>query len=290
MEYAKSLSKKNNEYTKKPFCLITERFFMLNITLPFPAKIDKKELHSFYLSFLVRGLVIKWDSSYHTKITKKEIYNACKSVWMSKSTITTIWNKWAKIGQFFQEANNDFVVLVWKDTIVWEKWFCTKIDELKLWFYSFYAFVTEIYQLRPVTQTKDIMKEYKRAMSKKWKVREELLKRLDEVKLWRWQEKLSSQVWCTKKTISNRVKRNTGITVIKRYDTYNGFRVNLTNLYYKKWIVFLNYNTKKFMVSNNPHKSLGVKAIFLNNSLGLYRSNDTIYNLQWFQDKCIGII
>lgn len=247
---------------------------MQEITFAIPEQL--KDKHSLYLSFLLRVLVIKWVSSYKTKILKKDFYSACRGLNIPKGTYATIWSK-ARVGQIFQAINSEYAVFVWKERLMWEKGYYTMLPMEYIWYYKFLALITSINSTRPVTQTKETLEEIRQARKKKWAIRDELNKRLDTKMHGRGMRRLAKQSWCCLKTVSNRLKKS-DVTIVKRYDTFHDARINKTNLYYKQWVVYWNFNTKKFTVSKNHHKSLRV-SIFLNDCLHYNKLPSNLYSL-----------
>ena len=209
-----------------------------------------------------------------------------KKLWWNRKRICQTWNNW-KTWIYLKEINSNFLILQWKEKIILEKWFVTKVEwELDIWYYKFCAFVTEMYALRPINQTKEFFNEFK--FKKKAKAyNNEIFKRSLEKKIGRGQRKIASLSWCCLKTANNRLKRSETIKTLKRYDSYNGFRINKTSLYFSNENrVFLKYYNKNNISKTSrttliaDHSSMvKQKAIFLNWCLGLNKSDDTIYNL-----------
>lgn len=256
-------------------------FFMKEIWLAFPYKLDKQENKSFYLSFLIRSFLIKWQDKYKDRIEKKEFYKVFRDLWWNKWRITKTWN-YAVVWTFFNYINKDYLILRWKEKIVGTNWFITKVSNINdISYYKFFNFVTETYALRPVKQLENI--KYKK---KSTKYNEELFKRSLNDKKSRWLRKIAEQSWCCLKTAQKRLKKSKDIKILKRYDNYNWFKIRKTNLYFSnKDKVFLryysqNYNTKTSKTTlNSDHSSLiNKKALFLNWCLSLNNSDDYIYN------------
>lgn len=250
--------------------------------LPLPYNILKQELPSSYLSYLVRVFIIKWETKYSVNIKKSEFSRIMKLQGWNRQRICDIWNKW-QVWTFIKYIDKDHLILNWKENVVWDKWFLTRISRSVIWYYEYCAFITEIYALRPVTQTNEFKEKYKLKKNKAYN--KEIIKRSLGDKKWRWQRKLSNQVWCTLKTVNNRLKKSETVKVLKRYDNYNWFRINKTNLYFTKenisFYIYYNKNntTKRRNITlNSVHSSLvNNKAIFLNNCISLNKSDDTIY-------------
>lgn len=256
---------------------------LTEIHLPFPEQINKSETTSFYLSFLIRSLVIMGEESYETKITKKNYIESCQAMWLTKSQYLNTWNKWAKVWQFFKVVTNDYIVLNGKESVIWEKGFCTQVWVWEyLWYYKFQAFVTSMYALRPVKQDYNTLEEYRYAKKKKWAIREELLRRLDETKHGRWQRRIALQSGCCHKTANNRLNKlakNEEISLTKRLSSYNGFRINLTNIYWKHWSKFIHFQTKKYFVCKGS--IVNWRRIFLLDDCKKYlKWDDSVY--EWY--------
>jgi len=252
-------------------------------SIPLPNNIDKQELKSSYLSFLVRWFIIQWQSVFSVKITKQMFCESMKKLWWDKKRINRTWNNWEE-WVFIKKITPDYLILQWKEKVS-ENWFIVKIDcDQDIWFYKYCKIITEIYALRPVKQDDDFKYKFKLKKNKLYNA--EITKRSLEVKKWRWQRRLSKNVWCSLKTVWNRLKKSNKVHTIKRYDEAFWFRVNKTNLYFNlENITFIKYQNK-----NNPtqkrkltlksvHSSLlWIKALFLNNSISLNKSNNIIYN------------
>lgn len=254
------------------------------IWLPLPNEIQKQELKSSYLSFLVRVFIIKWEEKFEVKITKQKFSEEMKKLNWNRKRICQTWNNWSE-WKFIQKITPDYLILQGKEKVS-ENWFITRIEwDFDIWYYSYCKKLTEIYSLRPVNQTNEFNNTYKFKKSNLYN--KEILKRSLWEKKWRWQRKLSKNVWCCLKTTNNRLKKSNKVKTLKRYDNYNWYRIQKTNLYFPlEDIVFYRYQnknnttTKRRISLSSDHSSLITqKAIFLNGSLSLNKSNDLIYNL-----------
>lgn len=252
------------------------------IALPLPNNIDKQELKSSYLSFLVRVFIIKWEYWFDIKISKQIFTEEMKKLNWTKKRINTTWNYW-KQWIFIKEITPDYIILQGKEKISFD-WFITRVDwDFNIWFYSYCQYIDDIYKLRPVNQTNEFKDKYK--FKKSLAYNKEILKRSLWEKKGRWLRRLSKNVWCCLWTSLNRSKKSKRVKTLKRYDSFNWFRINKTNLYFNlENIVFYSYwnkynTTKKRKLSlNSVHGStITQKSIFLNNSISLYKSNNIIY-------------
>lgn len=259
---------------------------MHTFSLPFPYKVDKQELWSFYLSFLIRWFMIKWEEKYTAKINKKYFFDIMKQEWFTRSNLIKIWER-AKEWVFFNYICDDYVILKGKENVISDKWFITRIEssEIQVWYYRFCQFITEIYALRPVKQTESFKNTYK-FKKKNTQYNAIIEKRSLWEKQWRGQRKISVQSWCCLKTVNNRMKKSKKVHTLKRFDSYNWFRIRKPNLYFTlENRVFIYYNknntanTRKILVKAPISSLINKKAIFLNNSISLLNSNDTIYNI-----------
>jgi len=258
---------------------------MLEVKLPFPYKIDKKDLHSFYLSFLVRLFVIQGQFGYDVKISKQEIYKALRKQGFTKWRVTQTWNK-KSVWAFIKHIDRDYIILEWKDSVSWEKGFISTIcieDLDSVSYYAFCKFVSETLAQRPVTQKEEFY--FRRKRSKAYN--NEMTKRNFKTQSGRGQRKIANQSWCSLKTVNNRLKKSTKVKTLKRYDSVGGFKVRKTNLYFNlEHKVYFNYNNKKYSDKGcrtvlNIHHSLLIesKALFLNNSIGLWYADDSVYSI-----------
>lgn len=210
---------------------------------------------------------------------------AMKKQGWSKQRIYDTWKN--KDGAFFNYACEDYIILKGKEAISNDWGFITYVwvDDLEsISFYKFCQFVSETYAQRPVWQTEEFKSEFK---FKKWATwyNKEIFRRSLEKKKGRWLRKIATQSWCSLKTAQKRVSKSTKVKILKRYDSYNWFRIRKTNLYFNlEHKVFLSYNKsitgKMRLLSLNPdHSSLvKKKALFLNGSINLLNSDDYIYN------------
>lgn len=258
----------------------------MNIGIPFTYINTKEDIKSFYLAYLCRVFVIKGVSFFDAKITKKCFSDEMKKQWFDKKRINRVWSYW-KAWNHINYITSDHLILRWKENVIWDKWFIVKLDEAILWFNAFNLFVTEIYAIRPVNQTQDFYDKFK-YKRKSTAYNNEITKRSFAEKRSRGQRKIATQTWYTLKTINNRLKKSKTITTLKRYDSYNWFRVNKTNLYFtNKNTIFLRYNSEDN--NNKPYCKTTVKefntalvskkAIFLNNSLSLNKLYNITYDL-----------
>ena len=259
---------------------------MKEIWIPFQYENTKEEIKPFYLSFLCRVFVIKWQEFYNPKITKQSFCEAMTKQGWNKKRINRVWQYW-KAGNYLNYICSDYLILRWKEKVIWDKWFLIKADpNCDIWFYSFCSFITEMYSIRPVKQTADFYEEFK-FKNKATKYNEEITRRSFAKKISRWQRKISEQSWCCLKTVNNRLKKSKTIKTLKRYDSYNWFRVNKTNLYFSnKDISFFKYysedNNNKRLFSKSTIKSkytalVNKTALFLNNCLSLNK----LYNIHY---------
>lgn len=256
---------------------------MTEVKLPFPAKIESKDLKSFYVSFLCRLFVIQRESGFHLKITKPMFRDAMKKQGWSKQRILKTWN--SKNWAFFNASESDYIILRGKEPISNDGGFITYVwvDDLdSISFYKFCQFVTETYQQRPVKQTEEFYSDFKFKKSKAYN--REIFKRSLEKKSWRGLRKIAEQSWCSLKTAQKRSTRSTRVKTLKRYDAYNGVRIRKTNLYFNlENKIYLSYNKsitgkRRFLSLNPDHSSLITnKALFLNGSIRLLNSDDRVY-------------
>jgi len=252
--------------------------------LPLPYNIPKQELPSSYLSYLVRVFIIQGVEKYSVIIKKSDFSKSMKLQGWNRKRINDTWNNW-KVWLFIKYIDKDHLILNWKENVVWDSGFLTRISRNVIGYYNYCAFITEIYALRPVTQTNEFKDKYRLKKNKTYN--KEIIKRSLSEKKWRWQRKLSSQVWCTLKTVNNRLKKCETIKTLKRYDNYNWYRINKTNLYFTlENISFYKYYNKnnttkrRNITLNSVHSSLvNIKSIFLNNCISLNKSDDNIYKL-----------
>lgn len=256
---------------------------MIDVKLPFPAKIESKDLKSFYVSFLCRFFVIQRQEGFDLKITKSMFRDEMKKHGWSKQRILKTWK--SKDWGFFNASDDDYIILKGKESISNEGGFITYVgidDTDSVSFYKFCQFVSETYAQRPVTQKEEFYSKFKFKKSETYN--REIFKRSLWEKSWRGLRKIAEQSWCSLKTAQKRTTRSTRVKTLKRYDTYNGFRIRKTNLYFNlQHKVYISYNKritgKMRLLSLSPdhNRSLTMKALFLNNSISLHNSDDTIY-------------
>ena len=230
--------------------------------------------------------MIKGEEKYTAKINKKYFFDIMKQEWFTRSNLIKIWER-AKEWVFFNYICDDHVILRGKESVISDKWFITRIEssEIQVWYYRFCQFITEMYALRPVKQTESFKNTYK-FKKKNTQYNAIIEKRSLWEKQWRGQRKISVQSWCCLKTVNNRMKKSKKVHTLKRFDSYNWFRIRKPNLYFTlENRVFIYYNknntanTRKILVKAPISSLINKKAIFLNNSISLLNSDDTIYNI-----------
>lgn len=257
---------------------------MIEVWIPFLYETKKEEIKNFYLAFLIRVYVIQWQIQYWD-IKKQAFSEALKKQWFDKKRINRIWNYW-KAGEYINYIDSNKIILKWKEKVMWENWFLIKVSPWILWFNQFTQFITEIYAIRPVTQTKEFFEEFK-FKAKNTAYNLEITKRSLVKKRSRGQRKISTQSWCCLKTANNRLKKTKTIHIIKRYDSFNGFRVNNTNLYLtKENISFFRYyhqnnstRISKTTLNSLHNAMISTKAIFSNNCLSLKKLYCNLYSI-----------